>query len=432
MATQRVIDLGPADHLYTLHGQHSGRVALATKADAGEWQESTHTLRDAAALAYEMPDWDVNAYVSQSGFNSRRRVTDLSALTCLFVDLDTYNVPALAGQDVDHVLGRILFKHPTLPSPTLVADSGRGSYLIWIFTKPLVAEQLAKWQVVETALVELLRPFGADAHAKDAARVLRIAETLNTKNGERVHYRQVTDPIPFTAIQRWVRDQAPAVEVIASVPHAREDTPKSRTSTVAKLYTAHSLQWARMQDLHRLACLRQPMTDYRHRTLFVFAVAAAWYVHDTGSLIRELDTFADDHFVDPGNYQGRRHWTTVSERMQRGLRGETYVWNGQEVDYRYRMRTDTIIRLLDITPPEQTRLKTLISGDEKYRRLTEKRRQAGVKPRDEYLAEQAVLTADRRQGVLDLRAQGLGAGEIAKQLSVGRRYVYKLLDKGCG
>ena len=42
---------------------------------------------------------------------------------------------------------------------------------------------LSRWQGAQDALVELLRPFGADPCARDAARVLRLPGTANGKSG---------------------------------------------------------------------------------------------------------------------------------------------------------------------------------------------------------------------------------------------------------
>ena len=83
--------------------------------------------------------------------------------------------------------------------------------------------------------------------------------------------------------------------------------------------------------------------------------------------------------------------SAVIRRALMAARGETVEWQGQQWDPRYRFTNETIIELLQITPEEQRQLSTIWSDDvrrEKNRKRKEaERRAAGVRPREEYLAE---------------------------------------------
>ncbi|MFN9773268.1 MAG: hypothetical protein ACK54X_11690, partial [Burkholderiales bacterium] len=67
---------------------------------------------------------------------------------------------------------------------------------------------------------------------------------------------------------------------------------------------------------------------------------------------------------------------------------------------------------------------TIISGDEKRRRLTEKRRATGMMSRQQYVdrAEQ------RRQEARRWRSEGLAVPDIAERLGVSVWAVYKALQ----
>ncbi|NYZ70404.1 replication protein, partial [Endozoicomonas sp. SM1973] len=73
-----------------------------------------------------------------------------------------------------------------LPPPSLVLFSGRGLYAKWILTTPVPRQALPRWNACQRELVNRLSEFGADTGAKDASRVLRIVNTVNSKSGERV------------------------------------------------------------------------------------------------------------------------------------------------------------------------------------------------------------------------------------------------------
>lgn len=128
-------------------------------------------------------------YISQNTFSAPvRRSERALQLTSCFVDLDFYNLPdastrrALAddADAVDLVLSRCELHHIL---PTQIVRSGRGLYVKWIFDEFVYAPfALPRWSAVQKYLGRLFEDLGSDPASKDAARVFRVAGSVNSKS----------------------------------------------------------------------------------------------------------------------------------------------------------------------------------------------------------------------------------------------------------
>lgn len=439
-ARQLWLQLGPDSHFDLLHGQHQARVALAHKDSAGWHDRGACDHETASALVLDLAALrDADTYLSQSGFSTaHRRVADVSALPVAFVDLDTYKVPGLENLSTDELLDRILAQHPWLPVPTMRIASGRGHYLEWVFARPLDREHLWRWQSVETAIVDLLAPFGADPQAKDAARVLRIVGGVNQKNGAEVIGYQTGPTITFERLERLVLTHAAPVISKPRRPRLEAFEGGGAVETRASTATAarraqhlkpYKLAFDRMQDCSTLAGLRESprMRDYRHRLLWVYAVSGAWYWSTLDQAQDECEHFSRQHFAGADRYNARRV-QTVLDRMEAQLTGRVArIENGVRVDWRYKQTNRYIIRLLGITAQEQRQLRTIIGKDEARHRLTERRRRAGMVERGEWLSP----AQERRSNALLMRSRGMSQAAIARELGITQGRVSQIL-KGSG
>lgn len=66
-----------------------------------------------------------------------------------------------------------------LPKPSLIVNSGHGIHCYWLLDQPVGAE-------VTSIVKGIVRATGADQRAIDIARVMRLPDTYNVKNGESV------------------------------------------------------------------------------------------------------------------------------------------------------------------------------------------------------------------------------------------------------
>lgn len=433
-AVQVQIDLGATDHLTLLHHGHDSSVAIATNSDA--WSEKVYTKAAAIEQAGILSAGGaVDCYVAQNPTQDgkRRAITNLSCLQNLYVDLDTYNVKSLAGLDCMQVYDRIRDALPGLPVPTMVASSGRGMYLVWTLSTVVPRSSLPAWQLIENNLIDLLLPFGADKKAKDAARVLRVSKTENSKSGTNAEYHHIAPPAAFEAMQRYSNKVSKAKQ--PAVAKCQPVTPAKRSNNVRGIgkhtaKNAYTLAYARMNDIKTLAELRGGrLTDLRKTAIYAFALSASWYCYSVQQLRREVECFIDDCVVSPGTYKAKHMPLTVFGRKEQSIEGLTVEWQGQQWDARYRIRNDTLINLLQITPAEQQHMTSIISTSEKYARKNLKRNQKrwaeGKATRQAYVA----AAAERCQLALELSAAGARQADIAKALNVSVRSVMRYVNK---
>ena len=428
---QQFLDLGERAHFDLLHGAHRANVAFATGKRPNWREHGAHPHDEAVALALTMQGWS-DAYLSQNGFDGKRRdLEQVSALTTCFADLDVYNIAALSGLTVDDLLDRMQAAHPWLPLPTMIVSSGRGFYVNWILRSPLAHDRLPRWQAVNDALIAALSDVGADAHAKDATRVLRIVGSVNSRNGATVTAWETGDSIAFEQLERLVLTHAlpakPRLVLVANNAdlHSIEQRVSTATPAQRRQYlVAYQLAHDRMADYATIARLRGSprVRDYRHRLLYCLAVSGAWFWSDVEQAERELLTFARSHFADATRYKVRT-MQTVLDRMEQGMQGKVRVlFNGASHDPRYRMRNATIIATLDLSPGEQRELKTIIDKPERENRRAARRREAGM-------TCYAERTTKRLQAILAGLDRGLTHKAIAEQLGITRQAVGVLLKR---
>ena len=136
------------------------------------------------AYAVRQLEGEPDVYLTQNRFFGRRRlVSQLAELDALFVDLDYYKTEH-ADAHPQHVLGLALetLGRQRIPSPSFaVAPAVEGSALIWLH-RPVPRAALPRWRACQQVLWPTLQPSGCRPLASDAARVLRLVGTRNSRS----------------------------------------------------------------------------------------------------------------------------------------------------------------------------------------------------------------------------------------------------------
>jgi hypothetical protein len=177
---EALVNSPPNDGRY-LHGAGKGRVTVAQKTP--DWQQRSYQTQqlDEVLPAYGGLN---DVYISQNRFwGSRRTVSSLAQLSAMFVDLDYYKNPDLANM---HPLGVTEIaleelQRAKIPHPSLAIATGRGLALTWRHD-PVPRAVLPKWNLCQDHIFKALRRLGADPSARDAARVLRLVGSRNSKS----------------------------------------------------------------------------------------------------------------------------------------------------------------------------------------------------------------------------------------------------------
>jgi hypothetical protein len=399
-------------------------------------------LEAVLASAGGQPD----TYLSQNRFGGNRRaVTRVQKLCGFYSDVDYYNVAELRDLRSEEVLDRALerLRDRGVPEPSLALSSGQGLALVWRHTL-VPRKRLPEWNAAQDRIYRVLKPFGADPKARDAARVLRITGTTNSKNGATV--RALGDASEKThrfedLVEALVKNPARQDEEERGKPGA--DLYSLAVQRAARGLRNHPQGWSeaslwegRLTDLQHLRRMRYgegPMEDFRDRWLFIATTAISWLVVPE-VLDRETIALADE----AGGWDERRTRSDLSQvlkRARRAARGETIEFMGREWDPRHHFRNETIIEWLEITPKEEREMVVTISAEEASRRKRlrdreyqeRRRRVKGVAPRPQYDENRTSSFRKRVAAARQLKNCGLSTEQIAERMNVSRRTVQRWL-----
>jgi hypothetical protein len=435
----------PLSHGRFLHGSGKGYFTVARIVPAlpspNNWEQRSYPTQELYEI---LPSYGgvYDAYISQNRFYGPRAVSRLAQLSAMYADIDYYNITDLDGMHPRSVMDLAFEKlqRAQIPRPSLVAATGRGLALVWRH-EPVPRAALAKWKFCQDYIFEALKELGADSSARDAARVLRLVGSRNSKSGDTVEplweeygestwaFGDLADEIlPLTRekleerrAQRWESgEKKRASKDTRKASKARED--------VEKRFTAYTLALGRLADLQCLMGQRgldKLPPGQRDSWMFAAGTSLAYLV-EPQFLERELVMLGKDH-AGWGEAETRSRMHSVIRRAKDAGAGETIEWEGQQRDPRYRITNKKIIEDLGITLDEEKEMKVLISDQTKRQRDRErkeqKRRIEGARPRQEYLAK----ANEKRTIAQDLRRQGLSYRRIGEKLGISRTKARRLI-----
>jgi hypothetical protein len=360
---------------------------------SGRWQERGVPILD---LDYFLRHLDpaIDSYISQNRFFLPcRRIAYLAQADALFTDLDYY-VTELRDRDPRQVFERALIRldESNIPSPTFATATGRGLALVWLHT-PIPRRALPRWRACQKVLYDILKPLGADPNARDAARVLRLVGTRNSRSGTLVKtisgVGNIWDfDLLATEILPISRDE------IRQRRQARVDA-RSRVIRPPSSFNAATLWASRLDDfqkliVHRHGSLRLPSGD-RDLLMVLYGAGMSYLVDSPQRLRQEMITVAGNICGWPESETNSR-LSSVFSRAEAAARGERIDYLGGQRDPRYRYKDSTLVEMLAVTEDEMRTLslRHLVSKDIKRDRDRERKidklRAGGAVPRATYLA----------------------------------------------
>jgi ElaB/YqjD/DUF883 family membrane-anchored ribosome-binding protein len=391
---------GAQDEAELFHdAKRSGFFSLLVSWGDDDKRQSSHLLTELPTVL-SLADPNRDTWLTQAEFmRPNRRVVNLLRLGLLFVDIDSYKMPWAEGKSPQAQVAALVHfcQAEGIPEPSLVVFSGRGLQAKWLLDGTIPRQALPRWNACQRHLVDRLAPLGADPAAKDASRVLRLVNTVNSKSGEIcrvVHVKeQGGQPVRYgfefmaealLPVARWdIERQRQARETRRALKSI--DGGKTRG---LRGFSGRQLAWDRLEDLRRLADLRGRVTEgerMKHlfwRLNFLLlsgATNSAQMYHEAVALAQEIDP----HW----SYRSKELMTLYSKAKAHEA-GEKVEFGGKEYAPLYTPKNDTLINLFQISEDEQRELRTLISSDiakERDRaRDTARRRAAGAVDRETY------------------------------------------------
>lgn len=405
-----------------------GYFSVLTRDSDGKTAQSSHLLRDMPRVI-PLLDPKRDTWISQAEFaKQNRRAVNVLRIGLLFCDLDCYKMPGLRGAAPETMLNSLLYfcAAEGLPPPSIVLYSGRGLQAKWLLDKPIPRHALPRWNSCQRFLVDKLKVVGADPAARDASRVLRLVDTVNTKSGELVHVLHVTEaggePVRYGFDYLCEHLMPMSREALAAAREARKQgrdarglklVPGGATSGL-KRFSGRTLAWHRLEDLRTLAAARGGVRE-GERMLYMFwqlnflllsgATNSSQMWHEAAELARQID---------PRWGYNAGELSTLYSKAKQYEQGERVEFNGRELPALYTPKNDTLIQLFGITDGEQAGLRTIISDGEAKGRDAARKRQAradaGATPRAAYVAGAEQKRATARL----MRAQGASWQAVAE------------------
>ena len=403
----------------------------------GKKRQSSHPLT-AMPTVLGLIDATCDTWISQAEFfQPNRRVVNLARIGLLFADLDTYRMPWAVDRSPEALADSVLYfcREENLPPPSLLIFSGRGIQAKWLLEGTLPRAALPRWNACQRYLIDRLKPAGADVAAKDASRVLRLVQTVNSKSGEVCRVVHITTGLDGQPVRYNFEYIAEAL-----LPIARWDIEKSREAQKERRqkreqlkllhggkansnlrgFSGRQLAWHRLEDLRNLANLRGGVSQGdRMKNLFwqlnflllSGATNSRFMYHEAAVLARTIEA--------SWGYSSKELMTLYAKAKQYEA-GERIRFGGKDYPALYTPKNDTLINLFEITDDEQRELRTIISKgialerDKDRKQAT--RRAAGAVDRETYLN-----TASSKQAQAQgLRSQGLSVRSIAEQMGISK------------
>lgn len=334
--------------------------------------------------------YDTDLYCTLNTFIKPERTMDsLRYLNALYVDIDCYKFN-LRKESVLFFLENDYFNH-SIPVPSLIVDSGRGLYLIWLI-ESVPSKAFTLWKAMQDYLYNQLKDFGADRGALDAARVLRVIGSYNTKSNSNVSVIEYND-VRYSL--KYLKD-----EYLPKVEKKSKEKKEWKGKRVF-LYNEFSLYKARLNDLHKLVELRNfDVEGKREIILFLYRYYATLCEGEEEA--EKLTEEFNSKFLKP-----------LSANELRSTKSN-YIG-------KYNYKNSTLVDLLEITDYEMKSMTTIISKDEKYDRNNQKRRakrrnSEGLTKREQQKREKLINVL---RGILNNKTNK----EIADELNISLRMV---------
>lgn len=413
MENARVIDVAQY-HAWFHHSDSDGWITVAKKFRDGKFKQYHYKPQE---LAEKLTNWlGEDVFFSQNTFyKPQRRIANIRQLKALYVDLDFY----LFNYSPEWVMGKLEYDFfgQTIPEPNLIIFSGQGIVLIWLI-EPVPHKALPLWQAVQNHFIEQLQELGGDPKARDAARVFRLAGSVNSKNGSEVkaQYRHKERYVLRTLQYEYLPELNEVVSRNSGKPKK-----KGRKKKVVSLYNIFSLHHARMLDLEKLVELRNyEVTGHRELICFLYRYWLCCFLDDPAEALKQTLELNNDFTLPLPELEVEKA-TRSAEKAYNARSDDEANKLAREKGYPgagYNISNAKLIDWLDITEEEQLHLSTIIGANEKRRRKRianmEKRREEGVITRDEYLKP---FKLNKLEGI-KLKEQGFKYQEIADKLGV--------------
>ncbi len=364
-------------------------------------------------------------YTPNTSYNGKRGVENLKNLRELYLDFDLHK--NLKKEDlkaeINFIIAEVWFKAyiGEIPRPSKAIISGRGVHVYWDL-EPASYGALSTWQQLEDFLYSKLKYLGADRQATDAARILRLPTTVNSKNNEEC-YIYVCENNVYSMYE--LREKYLFWSERHKKNYVKKEKVNNKNNTI-NLFNSYTLHLCRAEDITKLVKLRKGnVTGYRNFIIHCYAYWKGIYTRDN-EVLKDKVYKLNESFTEPlNNREIDKVLRCIPKAISKFLEYEQGLMNGQAKRVSKGMRerggywykNTTLIEKLDITEEEQEKLKTIIGTIEKYKRNNKNRRDK--RKNENGLTKREQQKQDLINSIKELKKIGYKQKDVSKKLNKG-------------
>ncbi len=318
----------------------------------------------------------------------RRTQTNIKDIVQLTQDLDYYKVDGMTEDQALQILANKIHQG-VIEMPHFVIFSGKGLQLVWLIDNVMAKkgsgpEKLFK--AVQSYLMKNLKELESDKVTLIPSNVIKLANTINSKNGEMVRaFVLRTDRVKLGYFkENYLPIPVPNKKV--KVP--RKPITEQKMVRDTRLWNLYSLNFQRAEDVFRVLDYKQredeELIGIRHHLALVLRFHVLVYSNGDYDLAKaKVEEF--------WSRLEQRDATTYEEIERRSRTAERYYqeWIG-EVEWQGKgkyaqpglfYKNQTLVQAWELSKACQVQLKTIKIRDMEYERLKTEinRRKKGIK-----------------------------------------------------
>jgi len=375
----------------------------------------------------------LDQYITLNAYEGFHRDSEhLKQIRTIGVDLDHYNVDLSILEAQEIIFDMV--KENIIPAPNLVITS-RGTQLFYDIAKGASPDMAWLTSYITKQFIDKLKEIGADSNASDTSRIMRVPESVNSRNGATVTPR-IWRNTPYTLQE---------LQAYCKPLERFRNSYKRRFNKVysidSRLIAINRVNHARLLDFEKLIELRNgDFTGKRNELLYMYSFHDAFNHDSYNATLDEMrERFKDVFSRSDGVMDENEFRRTVKSGYDDARTFfEQYKGNGYRMTVKLNdgvikpRKTSNIIQMLDISKDEQMHLRTLISAEIKRQRervrKTKANRAKGIRPMTEYNEQRKASQAERIEQLTKLMAEHPGATqrEYADMLGVTAMTVSRL------
>lgn len=386
-------------------------------------------LQDTKQLLAQAHKQEKDVYLSLNAFSYySRKAKHLRQIRNIGIDIDFYK----QGISLEQALKEIhkLITKGIIPKPNLVIFSGRGLQLIYSISGGASPKMAFLTQYITIQFVSLLRHIGADPGATGVTRVFRLPFSINSKNNQQAQ------------VEIWHTLEYHLEELYSyciPLESRRKPSRKKKGILVSLppqkgLLTLYSLNSTRKDDLETLISFRKGDIEKRNILTYMYAYTVALLLKNKKATIafsQQVNTrFEEPQKKAEVDRTASRAYHDAIAFFKEFESRNYHMWYQQNDDIKRPMKNETMIQQLDISPEEMKSMMTLIDGEEKQIRDTQRKREKrGSVTRKEYVKQEKEKTEDKLWQLKRAmeRHPTSTKVELAKMLGINRSHLYRLL-----